>query len=507
MPKAAIPTGTVLRNQASIIFDFNAPILTNEWLNTLDADDPVSAVQPLAKTQRAHDFPVRWGGADIGSGVRDFTVFVSDNGGPWTPWLVNAPATEGLFTGVGGHTYAFYSAARDNAGNLEAAPPVPDAVTLVTAPSIVGIAPTSAPRGQTLNVVIDGGPFQSAATVAFSGKGITVNNVVVPKATQLTANISIAANAASGPRDVTVTNPDTTSDTAPGAFIVLSTPSVASVNPPVGEQGQTLDVTINGGDFLVGAIPTFGGSGITVNSASVISETTLVAGITIANTAPAGARSVTVTNPDGQSTTTPGLFTVQEVGLTPGITSVSPTFGAPGTASPFTINGSSFQAGASVSFGEGITVGGLSVASSQITGNLSISSGAAPGLRDVQVTNPGGLSAIKTAAFAVGALPARGKIAAKASKFPITPPGKTGNGKLRVWNKGRGQLVFAVEGTTGPFTVTGSPGPYVLPARGSVEIPMVFAPTSTGRKTGTVALRSDDPRKPQLNVRLRGTSR
>ena len=43
-PVGSLPTGTEIRNQASIVFDLNEPIVTPEWLNTIDLEDPVSQV-------------------------------------------------------------------------------------------------------------------------------------------------------------------------------------------------------------------------------------------------------------------------------------------------------------------------------------------------------------------------------------------------------------------------------------------------------------------------------
>jgi hypothetical protein len=131
MPKKGLPTGTAIDNQASIIFDFNAPIDTNVWLNTLDNDRPVSQVQPLPATQSSLSFLVRWTASDVGSGGRDFTIHVSDSGGPFTPWLTNTTDGSATFTGQPGHTYAFYSVARDNVYNVEDAPTTPDAVTRI----------------------------------------------------------------------------------------------------------------------------------------------------------------------------------------------------------------------------------------------------------------------------------------------------------------------------------------------------------------------------------------
>jgi len=126
-----LPTGTQLRNRASIVFDVNAPIDTPEWSNTIDNTKPTSHVNPLPTTQTATSFAVSWTAADVGAGVQDVTVYVSDNGGPFTAWQQNGVATSALFTGTAGHTYGFYSIARDLVGNVEAAETAAEANTKV----------------------------------------------------------------------------------------------------------------------------------------------------------------------------------------------------------------------------------------------------------------------------------------------------------------------------------------------------------------------------------------
>src|SRR5438067_7015355 len=80
---------------------------------------------------------------------------------------------------------------------------------------------------------------------------------------------------------------------------------------------------------------------------------------------------------------------------------MAPNQGAVGTSVPVTINGSGFVSGATVSVGAGITVSNVSVGAGQITATLAIAAGAAPGARDVIVTNPGGGSVTLTGGFTV----------------------------------------------------------------------------------------------------------
>src|SRR6185312_6615570 len=63
--------------------------------------------------------------------IQDFTISVSDNGGPFMPFLTNTAQTSASFTGVLGHTYGFKSRARDLLGNTEADRTAPDTTTQV----------------------------------------------------------------------------------------------------------------------------------------------------------------------------------------------------------------------------------------------------------------------------------------------------------------------------------------------------------------------------------------
>ncbi|HNN82512.1 MAG TPA: tandem-95 repeat protein, partial [Accumulibacter sp.] len=137
-PKAGRPSGTRVDAQASIVFDTQAPIVTPTIFATLDSGRPSSQVAPLPAsilpaTGDATEFLVSWGGNDesAGSAIADYTIYVSVDGGAFSIWLLNTPSTEAIYTGHRGHTYAFYSTARDNAGNEEEAPADADTVTTI----------------------------------------------------------------------------------------------------------------------------------------------------------------------------------------------------------------------------------------------------------------------------------------------------------------------------------------------------------------------------------------
>ncbi|MBI3757895.1 MAG: thrombospondin type 3 repeat-containing protein [Deltaproteobacteria bacterium] len=130
-PKQGLRTGLEIHNKATIVFDTNDPIDTPQWLNTLDNTKPESHVLSLSATQISPAFTVQWVGSDVGSGIQDYSIFVSENGGPFAPFLSNTTDTSATFTGQAGNTYAFYSVARDQTGNHEDDKIIPDAITQI----------------------------------------------------------------------------------------------------------------------------------------------------------------------------------------------------------------------------------------------------------------------------------------------------------------------------------------------------------------------------------------
>ena len=71
-------------------------------LDTVDDTAPTSAVQPLDGVQERALFAVEWAGEDEGAGVRDYSVFVAADGGPFMPWRTNTAATTAMFLGEDG---------------------------------------------------------------------------------------------------------------------------------------------------------------------------------------------------------------------------------------------------------------------------------------------------------------------------------------------------------------------------------------------------------------------
>ena len=265
------------------------------------------------------------------------------------------------------------------------------------APTITSVSPDEGNHGETLDVTITGTNFTGATAVSF-GSGITVNRFMVNSSSQITANIAISSSAMIGSSDVSVTSPGGTATKTGGFAVNQVSFTITSVSPNLGNQGETLDVTITGTNFTGVTAVSFG-SGITVNSLAVNGSNRIAADIIISSSATPGARDVSVTTIGGTATKT-GSFTVNQVSFT--ITSVSPNQSNQGETLDVTITGSNFIGATAVSFGSGTTVNSFTVNSSdQISANITISSSATPGVRDVSVTTPG-VTAVKTDGFTVG---------------------------------------------------------------------------------------------------------
>ncbi len=128
-PTAGQPSRTEIINLASIVFDENEAIATNAATNLLDSGIPTSAVSPLPPTTVDPDIALQLSGQDdpTGTGLKGVDIYVSVDRGPFTLFRAETTGTSVLYSGNWGTNYRFYSIARDNAGNVESPPSVPDA--------------------------------------------------------------------------------------------------------------------------------------------------------------------------------------------------------------------------------------------------------------------------------------------------------------------------------------------------------------------------------------------
>jgi uncharacterized ParB-like nuclease family protein len=174
--KAGLTTGTTVTGQASIVFDRNAAISTPVWTNTIDATVPTASVTPLPAISTAGNLTVSWSGNDgTGSGVANYDVYESTDGGPLTLILQGTTLTSTQVPIVAGHSYGFAVDATDNVGNQGAAPTAAQADTGAVNP------PTATTT--TLNLSSPSVTFGAEGSEIFSGTVTGANGDGYPEGT------------------------------------------------------------------------------------------------------------------------------------------------------------------------------------------------------------------------------------------------------------------------------------------------------------------------------------
>jgi hypothetical protein len=257
-------------------------------------------------------------------------------------------------------------------------------------PVTTSITPGQGNQETSFTVIIDGINLSGTSEVQL-GTGIIVNKVNVLSAKQVSADINVTAEAATGTRDVTITTPGG-DFTLPNSFTVKpALPVITSISPNRGNQSATLKVTIIGKN-LNGASEIRFGTGIFVNSLTVLNASQAEATIIIAAGAATGLKDVSVTTPGG-SFISPNGFAVEQ--SLPSVISVSPDYGSQGETVVVLISGSSLDGTTYVNFGTGVTVQSFNnLSPTQLNVNLEIEEEAVIGTRDVTVITPGGSSTL-----------------------------------------------------------------------------------------------------------------
>ncbi|MCY7391386.1 MAG: IPT/TIG domain-containing protein, partial [Leptolyngbyaceae cyanobacterium CAN_BIN12] len=113
------------------------------------------------------------------------------------------------------------------------------------APVVISVQPSSLFPSASGQVIINGTSFTENTQVSL-GSGVTVSSVTYGSSTSLLAQVSFTAGAAAGLRDVTVTNQDGRSSTAPGLFAVASDqPPTVAISNLSDQQNLTGTVTVS----------------------------------------------------------------------------------------------------------------------------------------------------------------------------------------------------------------------------------------------------------------------
>jgi hypothetical protein len=131
-PAFRAQTGDSISATADIIFDINEPLATNVEKNTIDAVAPVSKINSMSSVVDSV-FTVSWVGNDdsLGAGVKDYSLYYSQNNGPFILYSESIDSNSVAFRGQRGATYSFYTLATDYTGNKEAAKTFGDQTVIV----------------------------------------------------------------------------------------------------------------------------------------------------------------------------------------------------------------------------------------------------------------------------------------------------------------------------------------------------------------------------------------
>jgi hypothetical protein len=148
-------------------------------------------------------------------------------------------------------------------------------------PTVTSIIPTSADRGDTIDIDITGTNFIEVSDISF-GSGTFVSTATIYTSTQMRATVSIDSDAALGVKDVSVTAGGVTGTLTNGFTVTdpLSPPTLTSISPSFAAQGATIDVIVTGTN-LTGTTFLGFGSGITINSYTIDYSTQITTSISI----------------------------------------------------------------------------------------------------------------------------------------------------------------------------------------------------------------------------------
>jgi hypothetical protein len=280
---------------------------------------------------------------------------------------------------------------------------------VVFSQTLHSISPSGANAGETLTVSITGKGTKfkqaSGTTVILGVNGAVTNSVTTVHDSLIQASITIPPNANTGDYDVTVTQVTVISRIMIKAFHVngVPTPVLKAITPTIATNGQTLDVTITGGNTHFNTngnnVVEFGfgqGSGTTVaNSTTPVSDTILKASITIPAKVYNGTYPVYVKNSTDGSMVLQNVFQING-NPRPELASLNPKNGTAGKTLDVTITGrfTHYNAGSNtVNFGftaaSGTTVVNSTTVLSDTTikVNITIPASTAPGDYGVSVKN------------------------------------------------------------------------------------------------------------------------
>jgi len=198
------------------------------------------------------------------------------------------------------------------------------------APTVTSVSPAAGALSGGGLLTLTGTNFATWAQAIVGGALCT--NVVIVSNTQMTCTLP---SGTAGVKNIVVTNPDGQSSTLTSGYTYQLGPSLSSAIPPSGSMtGGTL-VTLIGSNFMSGVSVLIGGVLVT----DLIKDSATQIRLWTPASSTTGAKTVVITNPDGQSVTQEQAWTYLKA---PTLTSVFPAMGPPTGNTLISITGDTF---------------------------------------------------------------------------------------------------------------------------------------------------------------------
>jgi hypothetical protein len=279
-------------------------------------------------------------------------------------------------------------------GASEPDPPVPPPAVPVSQNQVINVA-----------IVGQGTHWLQGGTTADFGPGVVVNQLTIANATHATAQITVLSSATPGFHMVGLTTGGEFASIAQGLNVQDSTPTLLSSTPNAGPQGTTFNVQVlaRHTHWQQGVTSASYGSGITVNSFTVVDSVSGIANVTVDPLAFTGACHALVVTTGTEQVSLPTQVCVSSGPAI--VTGVSPSMADQGSTLQVTVTGQSTHftdALTTADFGPGINVTAVDATSpTTAVVSLAVTSGAANGFRTVTMRTLGETAAMPFA-FVVG---------------------------------------------------------------------------------------------------------
>lgn len=258
-------------------------------------------------------------------------------------------------------------------------------------PTITSLSPSSVTGAKTFTLTVNGTNFVSGSVIKWNGTNITTTCV---SATQLTASISkfyTTLTSYPGSATISVLNPDSTRSTGATLTITAPLPAISSLSPTSVVGATTFTLTVNGSNFVSGAVIKWNGTNMTTTYVSSTQLTATINKYYDTLSSYPGTATVTIMNPDG-GRSSGATITITPPITPPSITSLSPSSVTGATNFTLTVNGTNFESGAVIKW-NGTNMTTTYVSSTQLTASIGKyydTLSTYPGSATVSVLNPDG---------------------------------------------------------------------------------------------------------------------